>query len=105
MTLACFTMGMASISDYIAGSAPRQHVTVYGRTDADFAALITTIREDPETWFVYSIHRNMATSHNRASQLRHLRTPAALIPHRRHLEFKGYRHAVHGPCVLVRWVP
>lgn len=92
-----------NVSEYIVGSSARLRVT--GRTDADFAALIATVKDDPETWYVYSIHMNMPSAHNRASRLRGPATPNALVPFKENLEFKAHRHVAHGPVVLVRWVP
>jgi hypothetical protein len=104
VTVPWFTSGMATINSHIAGSSLRRGSVVVGRTPADLQVMVAFLRDNPDEWFVYSIHTNMPTAHARASNLRHTRTPASLVAHKRHLEFKGYRHAVHGPCVLVRWV-
>lgn len=102
MTLVCFTGGMAIISDEIAGS--RVRVGTLGRTPSDIQSMIGFLRDNPDDWYVYSIHINMAAAHTRASGLRGPRMPASMVAHKRHLEFKGHRHTVHGPVVLVRWV-
>lgn len=94
---------MAVIQNHIAGGTTRHRVV--GRTAGDFAALLATIKDEPETWFVYSIHMNMPAAHNAASRLRRRDIAAALVPFRDNLEFKAYRHVAHGPAVLVRWVP
>lgn len=73
------------------------------RSPADFAALVGMVRDDPETWHVYSTHLNMAAAHNRASRLRGPERPLALMEYERNIEFRSYRHEQYGPCVLVRW--
>lgn len=91
---------MPIINTYIIG---RQTTHVVGRTTQDFVVLVNTIKETPGEWFVYSTHLNMGSAHNRASRLRGPETPAVLVEHKPHLEFKALRHTEHGPCVLVRW--
>jgi hypothetical protein len=92
---------MQTISVEIAGRKPVRRVA--GRTPDELLMLVNFLRDEPDTWYVYSIHINLAAAHTRASQLRKVCTPATLLPFMDNLEFKSTRHAAYGPVVLVRW--
>lgn len=76
---------------------------VTGRTPDEMRMLVNFLRDNPNTWYMYSTHISLAAAHTRASQLRRGHTPLVLLPFMDNIEFKAYRHDTLGPVVLVRW--
>lgn len=92
---------MEPIRPYMAVGRPIN--VIAPRTPDELRILVRELQDEPEEWFVYSTHMNMAAAHNRASQLRGPATPNTILEYKDSLEWKAVRHAAHGPVVLVRW--